>query len=222
MAEKPRKATIKVLEGSPKFKEIEVLFNPTEYSIEYSSSYSETAPPGLSNPILQFVNGNTQVLTMELLFDTYTDGGGRDVTELTRQLTDLLSIDRTLHAPPRVQFIWGSITFKAVIERISQRFTMFLRSGTPVRATLNVTFKQHKTIAEQLEDPKTNSADKTKRRIFESHDSLWLMAAREYGETRYWRLIAEHNRIEDPRDIEPGRVLVLPPLEDFRDFGAAS
>lgn len=217
MAQELAKAIVKILDGQRKNQEIEVTFNPTEYSVEYSTSYQETAPPGLSNPIIQFVNGNTQVLSMDLLFDTYTDGGGSDVSERTRAFTDMLSIDGSLHAPPRVEFSWGVFTFKAVVEKISQKFTMFRSDGTPVRATLSVTFKQYRTIAEQLANPRQNSTDKTKRRVFESHDSVWLLAAREYGETRYWRLIAAENRIEDPRRVEPGTVLTLPPLDDFRD-----
>lgn len=193
--------------------EIPVLFNPTEYSVEYSATFQETAPPGLNNPIIQFVNGNARVLTMDLLFDTYTDHGGRSVLEKTEPFTDLLSIDATTHAPRRVEFRWGAFNFMAVVEKISQRFTMFRSDGVPVRATLSVTFKQYKTIAEQLRDPRRNSADKTKRRVFEAHDSIWLLAAREYGEVRYWRLIANENDIEDPRRIEPGRVLILPPID---------
>jgi nucleoid-associated protein YgaU len=207
------KAVVTPLDGRGKGREIPVLFNPTEYSVEYSASFQETAPPGLSNPIVQVVNGNARVLTMDLLFDTYTDGGGRNVVEVTEPFTDLLSIDAALHAPPRVEFRWGVFHFVAVVEKISQRFTMFRSDGTPVRATLSVTFRQYKTIAEQLEDPRRNSADKTKRRVFEAHDSIWLLAAREYGQPRFWRLIARENDIDDPRRIEPGRVLVLPPIE---------
>ncbi len=200
---------------------IQVLFNPTEYSVEYSAGLQESAPPGLSSPIIQFVNGNAQVLTMDLLFDTYTDGGGADVSTVTRPLIDMLAIDGVLHAPPRVEFRWGSFSFCAVVEKISQRFTMFRSDGTPVRATLTVTFKQHRTIAEQLENPRRNSADKTKRRVFEAHDSIWLLAAREYGQVRYWRLIARENDIDDPRRIQPGRVLVLPPIDTDERRGTA-
>jgi hypothetical protein len=213
VAQELAKATVTPLDGRDANREIPVLFNPTEYNVEYSASFQETAAPGLSNPILQFVNGNAQVLSMELFFDTWTSGTPGSVVERTRPLTDLLSIDGHLHAPPRVRFAWGTFRFVAVVERISQRFTMFKSDGTPVRATLSVTFKQYRPLAEQLREPRRNSADKTKRRVLESHDSVWLMAAREYGEPRFWRLIARANDIDDPRRIEPGRVLVLPPLE---------
>lgn len=211
MAQELAKAIVTPLDGGGK--PIEVLFNPTEYSVEYSASFQETAPPGLSNPIIQFVNGNARVLTMDLMFDTYTDHGGQNVLERTERFTNLLSINRDLHAPPRVEFRWGKFNFVAVVEKITQKLTMFRSDGTPVRATLSVTFKQYKPIAEQLIDPRRNSADKTKRRVFEAHDSIWLLAAREYGESRFWRLIARENDIDDPRRIEPGRVLVLPPFD---------
>ena len=104
--------------------------------------------------------------------------------------------------------------FEAVIDKISQRFTMFLADGTPVRATLSVTFTQYKTIQEQLQQPRRNSADKTKRRMVEGPDDLWLLADREYGDVARWRHIARANRIDDPRRLVAGTVLVLPPLED--------
>jgi nucleoid-associated protein YgaU len=208
------KATVEVLAGSARGQMIEVLFNPTEYSIEHSASYQETAPPGLDNPITQFVNGNSQVLAMDLFFDTYTDGGGEDVSERTRQFTDLVRIDGDLHAPPTVRFTWGVLLFQAIIDKISQRFTMFLADGTPVRATLSVTFTQYKTIPEQLQDPRRSSADKTKHRMVEGPADLWLLAAREYGDVAHWRRIARANRIDDPRSIVAGDVLVLPPLDD--------
>lgn len=214
MRQQLTKATVEVLAGSAKGRLIEVLFNPTEYSVEHSASFGQTAPPGLDNPITQFVNGNAQVLTMDLLFDTYTDGGGEDVSRRTRELTDLVHVDGDLHAPPAVRFSWGVFLFQAVIDKISQRFTMFRADGTPVRATLSVTFTQYRTIREQLEAPRRNSSDKTKYRRVEGSDDLWLLAHREYGDVALWRHIARANRIDEPRRLVPGTLLVLPPLDD--------
>lgn len=213
MAQELAKAIVTPLDGRAAGRPITVLFNPTEYNVEYSANFQEAAPPGLSNPVVQFVNGNARVLTMDLLFDTWTAGQSQNVLQLTAPLTDLLSIDAELHAPPRVEFRWGVFRFVAVVEKISQRLTMFASDGTPVRATLSVSLKQYRTIAEQLDDPRRNSADKTKRRVLEAHDSIWLMAAREYGQPGYWRLIAAHNDVDDPRRISPGTVLVLPPID---------
>ena len=213
MTQQLEKATIQImsgrLAGEPP---LTVLFNPAEYSHDISNNFQETALPGLGNPIVQFVNGQSQSLTMELLFDTWTNGGREDVSVLTKKFAKTLEIDADLHAPPPVEFRWGSFHFRAVVESLSQRFTMFSSDGKPVRALLNVTFKQYRPLSEQLEDPRRNSADKTKRRVLIAGDTLWAMAAREYGHVREWRRIARKNRVENPRRLRPGHVLVLPPL----------
>ncbi|MFY2826022.1 LysM peptidoglycan-binding domain-containing protein [Ruegeria sp. MALMAid1280] len=208
------KATITFLKGRRSGESVPVLFNPSEYNLEMSSNFSATSLPGLNNPVLQFVHGEAQVLTMDLLFDTYTDRGGEDVTGLTGDFAQALLIDGDLHAAPPVLFAWGSFSFQAVTEKLSQRFTMFLDDGTPVRASLSVTFKQYQPIQEQLRNPRRNSADKSTRHEFSSDETLWALAARHYGEPRFWRLIARNNQISDPRRVPSGTVLILPPLED--------
>lgn len=207
------KAMIKILEGRFKDQEIPVLFNPSEYSLDIGNNFQETALPGLDNPIIQFVNGNIRTLSMDLLFDTWTDKKGVDVSLSTDKFADMLSIDADVHAPPRVEFKWGRVVFKAVIESWSQRFTMFNADGLPVRANVSVAFKQYRPISEQVNDPRRNSADTTKKRELIAGDSLSAMAAREYGHPREWRRIARHNRIEDPRSLVAGMILVLPPIE---------
>ncbi len=212
------KATITTLAGRLASEPpMEVLFNPTQYTHSIANNLQETALPGLGNPIVQFVNGQSQTLAMDLLFDTWTNHPGEDVTERTSKFVQLLEIDADLHAPPPVEFRWGSFSFKAVVESLSQQFTMFNGAGKPVRATLSVSFKQYRPLSEQLEDPRRNSADKTKRRVLTADDSLWAMAAREYGNVREWRRIARANRVENPRALRSGTVLVLPPVEGIDD-----
>jgi nucleoid-associated protein YgaU len=206
------KALIQPLDekGNPKGQPVKVLFNPKEYSIEKSNQFQSTTVPGLSTPITQFVSGSAQTLTMELFFDSYEKG--EDVRDYTGKLTALLDIDADLHAPLICKFIWGKPEFKATLERVSQRFTMFLDSGIPVRATLSVTFKEYKTITEQLQSPPRESADRTKRRVIKQGDTLWLIADREYGDPDLWRPIAEANKIDNPRILEIGKEIIIPPL----------
>ena len=71
-----KKATITVLDGADSGKIISVLFNPTEDSFERTNSYKATPVPGLDSPVLQFVNGECDQLSMELFLDDYTDPGG--------------------------------------------------------------------------------------------------------------------------------------------------
>ena len=214
------RAKICIKEGPRKGTHLEVLFNPSEYSLELANNFKDTNTPGLDKPITQFVNGLAGTLNMELYFDTYTDGGGSDVTEKTDEVAKLLGIEE--YAPPEVEFRWGSMAFCGVVEKLSQRFTMFLPDGVPVRAKLTVTFKGVKALSEQLKDSRRNSSDKTKRRILTAGSTILLMAAKEYGDPRCWRLIAQRNRIDDPGAIRPGTALVVPPLDAKRPRGGAS
>src|SRR4051812_41866151 len=98
------RATITFLKGSKAGTEVSVMFNPAEYNLVLASNFSSTALPGLNNPVLQFVHGEAQTLSMDLLFDTYTNEGGADVSKRTADFAQALLIDGDLHAPPPVCF----------------------------------------------------------------------------------------------------------------------
>lgn len=199
------------VDGNPKGARIDVLFNPAEYSIQKGNQFAETALLGLPTPIRQFTSGGAETLTLDLFFDTYEKG--EDVRLYTEKVAGLLNIDPELHTPPTLKFIWGKLEFKCVLEQVTKKFTLFLSDGTPVRATLSVTFKEYKTIQEQLVSRPLQSADRTKFRIVKESESLWLIAAQEYDDPALWRPIAAKNEIANPRFLTPGLELTIPPLE---------
>jgi hypothetical protein len=217
-----KKATITPLVNNAR--PITVLFNPTEYTFERSNSFKATPVPGLITPLVQFVNGESDRLSMDLFLDDYTDPEGptsnpqnspqRSVNDRLKDLFDLLEIDPNLHAPPPVRFNWGTLDFTAVIEKLSRKVTMFHPDGTPARATLSVSFKEYRTLQEQLIRPRRQSSDKTKRRVVIGREQLWSIAAREYNDPKEWVRIAAGNDFDDPREIKPGDWLSLPPIEN--------
>jgi nucleoid-associated protein YgaU len=225
------KAIIRVLGGADEGKIITVLFNPTEYSFERTNSYKATPVPGLGSPLLQFVNGECDQLSMELFLDDYTDPQGPTsllqkesdpVVKRLEAISKLLLIDSKLHAPPPVRFEWGPLKFFAVIEKLSRKVTMFHPDGTPARATLTVSFKEYRTLRQQLQEPRRESADKSKRRVVVGREQLWQIAAREYDDSNEWVRIAEANDIDEPIDgLEPGAWLWLPPIEHPNGTGSA-
>jgi hypothetical protein len=165
---------------------------------------------------------------MDLFLDDYTDPSGptslqqKETEPLMKRLAalfKLLEIDRDLHAPPPVRFNWGPFEFLAVIEKLSRKVTMFHPDGTPARATLSISFKEYRTLRRQLEDPRRESADKSKRRVVIGTEQLWLIAAREYDDAGEWTRIAERNDLDDPRDIKPGDWLLLPPIDNPNGTG---
>lgn len=203
---------------------IPVLFNPEEYNLNQTVNFAQTAVPGLSAPIIQFVNGGMKTLQMELLVDTYEEhreGGitvaaGSDVRELTLMITHLMDIDPITHAPPVLLFTWGSLTFTCVLASANQKFTMFLADGTPVRARLNVTFNEFRNVDLEAKEIKRETADYSKLHVVNVGESLASIAQKVYENPALWRPIALRNRINDPRDLPAGLRLIIPQLP-FRD-----
>lgn len=202
-----------------------VMFNPEEYSLSKDNNFATLAVPGLSAPILQFVNGNLQTLEMELFLDTYethAEGGatlnqaGEDVRGLTRRITDLMAIEPTTHAPPVLLFTWASLSFTCVLARVNQRFILFKPDGTPVRARLSCTFHEFRNVDLEAKEIKRETADFSKLYIVGQDETLTSIAARMYGNPRMWRPIALRNAIDNPRDLPVGQQLIIPQLP-YRD-----
>lgn len=196
---------------------IPVQFNPPEYTIGKAAQIAEIAIPGIDAPILQFVRGQTRTLALELFFDTTRLGSSLikavDVRLLTEPVAQLGRIQPKTHAPPRITFIWGlGLSFRAIVDNVQQKFTLFNPAGIPLRATLTVSFKEYKTLEEQLKELNLQSADHSKLRVVRQRDTLARIAFEEYGDASMWRLIADQNRAQltDLRRLQPGMQLAIP------------
>ncbi|WP_168120985.1 LysM peptidoglycan-binding domain-containing protein [Paenibacillus sp. HB172176] len=190
---------------------VDVLFNPTQYEMQAGNQYAENEVPGLQNPITQFMGGDATILKLPLFFDTFE--AGVDVRTHTSKIVGILDVDSDLHAPPSCRFIWGSLDFKGIITSINQKYTMFLETGVPVRATLDIEMSSTQTMKEQYQEVPRQSADRTKRKTVRQGDQLWTIAAEEYEDPGAWRHIAEANGIDNPRFLKAGTNLTIPRLE---------
>lgn len=202
---------------------ITALFNPERYTVSKSVQLGEVTIPGLDAPVVQFVRGQNEKITMELFFDT-TDfgmaGDVQDVRNLTSKVYKLLKVDGELHAPPRVLLNWGAggqltshgttIPPWLVLESITEEFSLFSPGGFPLRAKLNVSFREAWTIEEQLQVTPRHSSDRTKLHRVVRGETISHIANAEYNHPEQWRPIAEANNLDNPRLLAPGVVLVIP------------
>ncbi len=190
---------------------IPVMFNPEEYTLTRHVKYGKVEIPGLEAPIEQFINGGTESLEMTLFFDT-TDKD-IDVRIHTELLSTLLLLDRKRDAPPVVLFVWGSLTFPCVIEGLTKNFTMFNSRGMPVRATAAVKFRGYNPLDILIAKNPFRSLDHERKYVVKEGQTLSQIAWEEYHDASKWRLIAGRNRVENPRKLPAGQVLLIPPLE---------
>jgi hypothetical protein len=211
------KATLTNLETE---ESVECLFNPTEYTFSKSNNWQASKKKGANVPPLEFNGGNATDLKVQLMFDTYESG--EDVRKkYTNALWTLAMVNKgkvdpksKKSQPPRCEFRWGTMwSFKAVVASISQKFTLFLPDGTPVRATVDVTLKQ---VEDEglypKQNPTSGGVPGHRTHTLKEGESLDWLAAKEYGNANYWRYIAEVNHIDNPFHLKPGTVVALPPL----------
>jgi len=211
---------------------IEVSFNPNELTYNKGIQLAEIAIPGLDSPILQFVRGQAETLTVDLLFDSTDEGGmGTDavaVTKHTDQFYQLIKIDSDTHAPPVCRFVWGQGmpssniigasstqahgTFQCVVESVRQKFNLFSSEGVPLRATLSLSLKEYKTLEDQVTEISKKSADHTHAHVVQRGDTVTRIATAAYSNPAQWRAIALHNDIDDPLELETGTILEVPAL----------
>ncbi len=211
-----QKLTIKPLEPS-KLPAFSVLFNPNSYTISKTVSWQGASQTGLNAPVLTFGGGGSRQLTLELFFDVTEPIDGRevkDVREETDKVVALTRIERDakLPQPPTCEISWGNASnsldfpFVGVVDTLTQRFTLFDADGTPLRATLTVGVKG---FLDPEKDKRETDPEMTTRQV-KRGDTLSAIAAELYGDPARWRVIAEANRLDDPRRLEIGRTLTIP------------
>jgi len=209
---------------------LEVQFNPTEYGLSKGARFAEVVIPGLDSPIVQFVNGESEKLNLELFFDTTdekgTGAGAVPVTSKVDPFYRLVKVDGDLHAPPIVRVTWGDQfpglttdqneqplpAFDCVVERADRAYTLFNSEGVPLRCTVTLTLREYRTLEEQLTELNLRSADHTRVHVVREGETLPQIAYDAYQDPARWRTIAEHNKLRNARQIAPGTVLHLPPV----------
>lgn len=206
---------------------IPALFNPNQ--ISYSKSVNWKQTPGLTQKYTQtwkmdYSDTTPETMSITLFYDTYEQAGALKGTiwwyflktptvfDYTAKLAHLARFDEELHNPPKCILQWGKVTlFTGVLSSLKQNYTLFLEDGTPVRGTADCTFTE---VA--MDSDKTryelHSPDVDKTYVVRPGDTLDRIAAALYEDRSQWRVIAEANGIDNPRNLVPGQVLHIPKL----------
>jgi nucleoid-associated protein YgaU len=193
------------------------MFNPFEYTVRKQNTYAAQHQNRADASYQEFASAGGQELSLKLTFDTYETG--EDVTQTTNRLWQLMEFRTRQEGgqdekipPPRVLFQWGAFRFVAVITTMTQKFTMFKQDGTPVRATVEVTFRQDRDPnAEVPQNPTSGGGDVERIWRVVAGQRLDTIAYEVYGDATKWRLIADRNRLVDPLRLRGGQHLSIPP-----------
>ena len=210
--------------------QVACMFNPKEYTFSKQNKWSEKTAKGKNVSHLEFGGGDAASLKLQLFFDTtepqragsLTLKAGDDVRKCTKGLWEMMKVnknkvnpDTKIGEPPHCTFKWGEMwAFEAVIDSISQKFVLFKDDGTPLRAILDVSFRQ---VRDEGQYPRTNPTSggmpDERLRIVQQGERLSLIAYEEYGDARHWRYLADLNQLDDPLALRVGQLLLVKPLK---------
>jgi hypothetical protein len=205
---------------------IQVLFNPSEYTITKTNTWNFKQVKGKSLPPASFGGGNPREISLSLMLDV-TLLQGKSVLDITNKLFKMMDVPsgsgsgQSQSAPGFVTFRWGAVdTFKAACTSLTVAYQLFQPNGVPIRADVKLQLKQ----AAEASSASSGSANAPQNPTTRGHqglgihtvqdgDTLPSIAYRAYGDATRWRAIAESNGVDNPFHLRRGVALMLPELE---------
>ena len=204
-------------DGEP-LQPIRVLFNPTSYAITKTVAWTSQSSRAHNAPLLIFNGGGSRELSLELFYDVTEPIDGQQIDDVrvrTNEVVALTRIKRDVERPPVIRIAWGdssqdrfNFPFVGVITSLTQNFTLFSSAGKPLRATLSV--KVLESLDWKKDELETDPEFTT--RLVKRGDSLSSITYAVYRDPTRWRVLAEANRIDDPRHLPIGMRLAIPKI----------
>mgnify|MGYP000739780928 CR=1 FL=1 len=165
-----------------------------------------------------------------------------DVRQFTRPLWEMAEGAQDHRGPqkdlPRGRFLWGKAwNVPVAVMALSERLDRFEPDGTPLRSWVHIRFRRLAETPEELPWPDLGSllsaglramafsqqleagpftpSVLTIRHVVQEGDRLDRLAARYYGASWQWRLIAMANDLDDPGELPVGAELLIPAIEEL-------
>jgi nucleoid-associated protein YgaU len=206
---------------------LEFQFNPTEYSVKKSAKWNTPSRgmKGEAGAKPEFVSSEPQTISLQIFFDGW-ESDDETVTDSVDQLFEWLAPSKSSqsaekHQPSELEFIWGSNSQlhdrKFYLESVSAKYTMFDRSGNPVRATADITLKEIPNPPDG-QNPTSGAIHARKTHLLSDGDTLQSIATSEYGNPNFWRGLASFNEIDDPMRLTPGVRILLPTADEAAEM----
>jgi len=204
--------------GSPA-RVFEAMFNPQSYSFNYVNVYQKFQGINTDGRAARYSLSKPHKLSVTLLLDNtgvidyggQLLGGDKDIYKAVQNFLDITyNMNASLHQPYYLKVEWGDLNFDCRLVSVDVKYTLFARSGEPLRAELSTEFEgdiqPSKRVAKE-------SADLTRFRTVAGRDTLPLLSAAEYDSPYRYIHLALANSLDNFRKLEPGKTLVFPPLE---------
>ncbi|WP_271782994.1 CIS tube protein [Aquimarina algiphila] len=208
--------------------DFEVMYNPESVQQNFTNKFARNPNNPLNKEDAEFTYSALSTVRMKLIFDgtNVHQYGAETIAKLALGiqksvkdqidyfLTNIVKVKGKLHEPPFLVLSWGkTINFNCRLASLDINYTLFDRSGHPLRAELNISFVEDDAIDEQKKKLGLESPDLTHYRMVKAGDQLPLMCQDIYGSPMYYPLVARVNKLKSFRNLTPGQEIYFPPIE---------
>lgn len=194
--------------------------NPASYTHNTQISYNDRQAQGSPGPSPEFNRVANEDVSFELIFDatgvipvpqgqSYTNGVSDAIDTLSKLVATL---NGKVHSPNYLILSWAQLQFQCVLGSMAVNYTLFRPDGTPLRARVQCNFQSYTNEPQLAKQANTNSPDMTHIVTVAAGDTLPLLCYRIYGDSGFYRNVAEFNKLLTFRDVPIGTQLLFPPL----------
>jgi hypothetical protein len=207
------------------------MYNPTSFTVTHDVHYDKKAKVNTADLVKKFLCVKPRVVNMELFFDgtgasPSTLGGfgnkaGVNVSikgvegQIQTFLKAAYQIAGVLHKPNYVMLVWGTFIMTGVLESANVTYTMFAADGTPLRAKMSISIKEHVDFSLVNKILNLKSPDISKSIVVQEGDTLPLLCYKEYGDSSYYTKVAKVNNLKNYRKLKQGMELLFPPINNL-------
>jgi hypothetical protein len=210
-------------------KDIECMFNPTEYTLTQTVTVQRRPAPSTPGGVPSYGGTNSMKFAATLFFDEFSLPHGDITPKISRLLSWTMPIEdlrqENKPCPPLVGFQWGKNpqldNFRGFLTSVAITYQLFRRDGTPVRAEVRITidgesleFGASAPATAAGQNPTSRATNTTRTHTLVEGESIHSVAYGELGKAAYWRAIADLNDIDDPLRVSAGTVLLIPSVSD--------
>ncbi len=190
-------------------------FNPESFTINNEIELGPEQPAqGDDGDEAKFKSIKPRSFSFDFLLDG-TGAGGTQIEVLAQiELFKLtVGFSGKIHRPRFLVLNWGTFIATCVLESFSLNYKLFRANGTPLRAVLSATFKEHKPKALKELLKNLSSPDIVHAHGVKQGEHLSLITYRIYKDPRYYFQVGEANQLDNLRHVDFGATLYLPPIQ---------
>ena len=189
-------------------------FNPESYTINNEIELGPDEPTqGDDGEEAKFKSIKPRSFSFDFLLDgTGVSGEKIDVLARIKLFKKTCGFSGKIHRPTFLLLNWGSFIATCVLESYSINYKLFRADGTPLRAVLSASFREHKPapLRELLKN--LSSPDLTHLHNVADGEHLSLITYRTYKDPRFYYHVGEANGLDNLRQLVSGQSLKLLPL----------